>query len=144
MALASPAHPAFDSYRQEQERRAARVRGLLRAGRARHGKDWRRWPEPYRRPSTEAVQRLCNDDPRVRFHVWVQWQLDVQLERASREVRVFHDLPVGFDIAGADGWCWQDFLAGEISIGCPPDGFNLDGQDWGLSPFIPAKMRAAL
>jgi 4-alpha-glucanotransferase len=74
----------------------------------------------------------------------VQWQLDVQLERASREVRVFHDLPVGFDIAGADGWCWQDFLASEISIGCPPDGFNLDGQDWGLSPFIPTKMRAAL
>ena len=68
----------------------------------------------------------------------------MQLEAASRDVRVFHDLPVGFDIAGADGWCWQDQLAGEISIGCPPDGFNVDGQDWGLSPFIPNKLRASM
>lgn len=134
---------AFDAYRREQG--AALLEFAAYAALAeRHGKDWRRWPEEYRRPSTEAVQRLCNDDARVRFHTWVQWHLDVQLERASRDVRVFHDLPVGFDIAGADGWCWQDFLAGEMSIGCPPDGFNLDGQDWGLSPFIPAKMRAAL
>ena len=110
----------------------------------RHGKDWRAWPGRFGRPSTEAVRALCAGDARVRFHAWVQWQLDRQLEQASRDVRVFHDLPVGFDIAGADGWCWQDFLAADISIGCPPDGFNLDGQDWGLSPFIPTKMRAAM
>jgi 4-alpha-glucanotransferase len=135
--------PTFESYCQEQGA-ALREFAAYCALAERHGKDWRRWPEPYRRPSAEAVQRLCNDDPRVRFHTWVQWLLDVQLERASRGVRVFHDLPVGFDIAGADGWCWQDFLASEISIGCPPDGFNLDGQDWGLSPFIPTKVRGAL
>ena len=134
---------AFEDYRREQGASLQEFAAYCALS-ERHGKDWRRWPEEYRRPSTEAVQRLCNDDRRVRFHTWVQWQLDVQLERASREVRVFHDLPVGFDIAGADGWCWQDFLASEISIGCPPDGFNLDGQDWGLSPFIPTKMRAAL
>ncbi|HEX2657686.1 MAG TPA: 4-alpha-glucanotransferase, partial [Polyangia bacterium] len=110
----------------------------------RHGKDWRRWPADYTHPANLAVKRLCADDPRVRFHAWVQWLLDVQLEAASRDVRVFHDLPVGFDIAGADGWCWQDQLAGEISIGCPPDGFNVDGQDWGLSPFIPNKLRASM
>lgn len=135
--------PAFEHYCQEQGR-ALQEFAAYCALAERHGKDWRRWPEAYRRPAAEAVQRLCNDDPRVRFHVWVQWHLDVQLERASRAVRVFHDLPVGFDIAGADGWCWQDFLASEISIGCPPDGFNLDGQDWGLSPFIPSKVRGAL
>jgi len=135
--------PAFDRYRREQGT-ALQEFSAYCALAERHGKDWRRWPQAYRRPGAEAVQRLCNDDARVRFHAWVQWHLDVQLERASREVRVFHDLPVGFDIAGADGWCWQDFLASEISIGCPPDGFNLDGQDWGLSPFIPSKVRGAL
>lgn len=133
----------FERYREEQGG-ALQEFAAYCALAERHGKDWRRWPEAYRRPAAEAVQRLCNDDPRVRFHAWVQWHLDVQLERASRDVRVFHDLPVGFDIAGADGWCWQDFLASEISIGCPPDGFNLDGQDWGLSPFIPSKVRGAL
>jgi 4-alpha-glucanotransferase len=108
----------------------------------RHGKDWRLWPAAFVHPNSADVRRLAAEDPRVRFHAWVQWQLDRQLEAASRDVRVFHDLPVGFDIAGADGWCWQDSLAADISIGCPPDGFNLDGQDWGLSPFIPTKLRA--
>lgn len=109
----------------------------------RHGKDWRRWPAAYRHPSGAAVRRLIADDPRVRFHAWVQWLLDEQLRRASGEVRIINDLPVGFDIAGADGWCFQDMVAADISIGCPPDGFNLDGQDWGLAPFIPMKLRAA-
>ena len=109
----------------------------------RQGKDWRRWPVEYRHPSGAAVRRLIADDPRVRFHAWVQWLLDEQLRRASGEVRIINDMPVGFDIAGADGWCFQDMVAADISIGCPPDGFNLDGQDWGLAPFIPTKLRAA-
>jgi 4-alpha-glucanotransferase len=109
----------------------------------RHGKDWRRWPVELRHPRGAAVRALAADDRRVAFHAWVQWQLDQQLARASEDVRVFHDLPVGFDVAGADGWCWQDLVAADISVGCPPDAFNLDGQDWGLAPFIPTKLRAA-
>jgi 4-alpha-glucanotransferase len=109
----------------------------------RYGKDWRRWPAAFRHPSGAAVSRLIATDERVRFHAWVQWLLDDQLRRASVDVRVIHDLPVGFDVAGADGWCWQDLVAQDISVGCPPDQFNLDGQDWGLAPFIPAKLRAA-
>jgi 4-alpha-glucanotransferase len=136
-------HPAFERYRQEEGAALDEFAAYCTLA-ERHGKDWRSWPAPFGRPSTEAVRQLCIGDKRVHFHAWVQWHLDTQLEHASRDVRVFHDLPVGFDIAGADGWCWQDFLAGDISIGCPPDGFNLDGQDWGLSPFIPTKMRAAM
>ncbi len=30
-----------------------------------------------------------------------------------------------------------------LHVGAPPDGFNVDGQDWGLPPFIPWKLRAA-
>jgi 4-alpha-glucanotransferase len=138
-----PGHPEFERYRKEEGAALDEFAAYCTLA-ERHGKDWRSWPTQYGRPSTEAVHQLCVGDKRVHFHAWVQWQLDTQLERASRDVRVFHDLPVGFDIAGADGWCWQDFLAGDISIGCPPDGFNLDGQDWGLSPFIPTKMRAAM
>ncbi len=124
----SPALPQFAAYAVLAER---------------HGKDWRRWPPEFRHPSGAAVERVITDHPRVRFFAWVQWLLDEQLRRASSDVSVIHDLPVGFDIAGADGWCWQDLVAHDIAIGCPPDQFNLDGQDWGLAPFIPAKLRAA-
>ena len=38
---------------------------------------------------------------------------------------------------------WQDLLALDAHVGAPPDGFNVDGQDWGLPPFVPWKLRAA-
>ena len=38
---------------------------------------------------------------------------------------------------------WQHLLALDARVGAPPDGFNEDGQDWGLPPFVPWKLRAA-
>ncbi|MCU1380394.1 MAG: 4-alpha-glucanotransferase, partial [Acidimicrobiales bacterium] len=44
---------------------------------------------------------------------------------------------------GADAWAWQDVLALDMRVGAPPDEFNTQGQDWGLPPFVPWKLRAA-
>ena len=109
-----------------------------------HGKDWRRWPEALRRPDGEgvAVFRQANV-ARIVFHSWLQWQLDTQLARASQTIAIVNDLPIGLDVAGADAWCWQDLLARDVSVGAPPDEFNAAGQDWGLTPFIPHRLRAA-
>jgi 4-alpha-glucanotransferase len=110
----------------------------------RHGKDWRRWPEGYRRPDGGDVTRFVTDEARrVRFHAWLQWLLDEQLAVAAAEIAVINDLPIGLDIAGADAWCWQDMLASDVSVGAPPDEFAATGQDWGLTPFIPHRLRAA-
>ena len=62
---------------------------------------------------------------------------------AAAVLPIVQDLPVGFDPGGADAWVWQDLLAGECTIGAPPDAFNAQGQDWQLSPFVPEKLRAA-
>jgi 4-alpha-glucanotransferase len=80
---------------------------------------------------------------RIRFHQWLQYQLDRQLARASAALPVMQDLPIGFDADGADGWAFQDALAHGISVGAPPDEFNTRGQNWGLPPFVPTKLRAA-
>ena len=103
----------------------------------RHGRDWRTWPAEFRRPQGAAVAALIRDDPRVVFHAWLQALLDEQLARASEASPLIGDLPIGLDLAGADAWAYQDYLASGISVGCPPDEFNADGQDWGLAPFIP-------
>jgi 4-alpha-glucanotransferase len=109
-----------------------------------HGKDWRAWPGRVQRPDGEGVTTFrAARANRVRFHAWVQWLIDTALARASREVAIIHDLPIGLDIAGADAWCWQDLLARDVSVGAPPDEFAADGQDWGLTPFIPFRLRAA-
>ena len=34
-------------------------------------------------------------------------------------------------------------MARDVSVGAPADEFNANGQDWGLTPFIPGKLRAA-
>ncbi len=53
------------------------------------------------------------------------------------------DLPIGIDPDGADAWAWQDVLARHMSVGAPPDEFNTKGQNWGLPPFVPGRLRRA-
>ncbi len=112
----------------------------------RFGGGWHAWPANLRHPDAPAVRRASRDEStadRIRFHQWVQYQLDRQLARASAVLPVMQDLPIGFDADGADGWAFQDALAHGISVGAPPDEFNTRGQNWGLPPFVPGKLRAA-
>ena len=80
---------------------------------------------------------------RVNFHRWLQWSLDTQLGRAGRELPLVHDLAIGFAPDGADAWLWQDVVAAFARIGAPPDDFNPAGQDWGVPPFDPHRLRSA-
>ena len=109
-----------------------------------HGKDWRAWPAPLRRPDSPDVASFRAEHARrLEFHAWLQWRLDSQLARAAETIGLVNDLPIGLDVAGADAWCWQDLMARDVSVGAPPDEFNAAGQDWGLTPFVPHRLRAA-
>jgi 4-alpha-glucanotransferase len=107
-----------------------------------HGGDWSTWPEDLRRPSSAS---LAAYDQRVAFWSWVQMLVDEQLAGIGEglAVGVLHDLAVGVDAGGADAWAMQDVLALGTSIGAPPDSFNQKGQDWGLPPWRPDRLRAA-
>jgi 4-alpha-glucanotransferase len=134
----------FEAFRRDQP-------GLEEFGRycalaERHGAGFRQWPVEYQHPASPAVARLARE-PRMRerilFHQWLQYQVDRQLGRASAAMPVMQDLPIGFDAEGADGWAFQDVLARGMSVGAPPDEFNTKGQNWGLPPFVPDKLRGA-
>jgi 4-alpha-glucanotransferase len=106
----------------------------------RHGGDWRGWPVTLRHPRDGAVADATGAAPeRVAFFAWLQWQLGRQV--AAVPLPVVHDLAVGFDPGGFDSWAWQDLLALDARIGAPPDEFNRAGQDWGLPPFVPWRLR---
>lgn len=122
----------------------------------RYPEPWHRWPEEYRHPMSAAVRRLADGERRrVDFHRWLQWLLERQLDAASAgdagtagtrvesAPAVIHDLAVGFSPDGADAWEWQDLLAPGMRVGAPPDEYLLEGQDWGLPPFDPHRLRAA-
>ena len=74
------------------------------------------------------------------FHAWVQFHIDRQLHRASREIGLVTDVPVGFNPDGFDAWRFRDQFAPGMRIGAPPDEFFRDGQDWGLPPLDPWKL----
>ncbi len=108
----------------------------------RFGRNWRAWPPEVRRPDGAAVTRFAADHrDRVRFHAWLQWLVAEQLAAAAAHTTLVHDLPVGVDPNGADAWEWQDVLASGVTVGAPPDEFNTQGQDWGLIPFVPWRLR---
>ncbi len=110
-----------------------------------YGSDWRRWPAHLRDPAVAAD--LCAGGPaeflrRVRYHSWLQYLLDGQLGGASAALGLVSDLAVGVDPNGADAWMYRGCFAEGTRVGAPPDEFNTLGQDWGLAPFDPWRLRS--
>lgn len=109
-----------------------------------HGPTWRTWPAELQEPASPEVTAYRDlHTERLGFHAWLQWQLDVQLRRASGDLTVIQDLPIGVSGGGADAWVWQDVLADGVTVGAPPDALNTLGQDWGSPPLVPWRLRAA-
>lgn len=112
---------------------------------------WPVWPKAYRRPDSPEVRRFAAERrERVELHMWVQWECERQLAAAGRrclergmKVGLYQDLAVSVDRAGFETWSWPEVYATEAGIGAPPDDFNLLGQNWGLPPWIPERLREA-
>jgi 4-alpha-glucanotransferase len=111
----------------------------------RYGLPWQNWPAELRRPDAAGLpaarEQLAD---RVAFHAWVQVLCDEQVAAvqqaaldAGMRIGIVHDLAVGVDPGGADAWALQDVLAGQVTVGAPPDSFNQRGQDWALPPWRP-------
>lgn len=110
---------------------------------------WPCWPAAYRNPaSPEAAAFQAGHLEEVEFHEYLQWLIDEQLAAAGRAsletglaVGLYMDLAVSIDRGGAESWSAQDLYAQGAGAGCPPDDFNLHGQDWGLLPMLPEQSR---
>ena len=105
---------------------------------------WPAWPPEYRAPDLPAVAEFAETHrARVEFFQYVQWQAFLQLAEAGDRAQLalgiglYRDLAVGVDRAGAEAWANQKLYALAASVGCPPDDFNLNGQNWGLPPMVP-------
>lgn len=103
---------------------------------------WPQWPPEYQEPESEAVRRFAASHWRsVLFHKYVQWQIDLQLERAQRAARasglslgLMHDLALATDSSGSDLWAHRELFVSGCRVGAPPDEFSPRGQDWGFPP----------
>jgi len=110
---------------------------------------WPAWPAAYRDPDAPAVAAFARTRlEAVEAREYAQWQAREQLERAARRaaelglaVGLYQDLAVGVDAAGAEVWSGREAFALGARVGAPPDDFNLAGQDWGLPPWRPQRLR---
>jgi 4-alpha-glucanotransferase len=54
---------------------------------------------------------------------------------------LYQDLALGAEAGGAETWSHPHLFAMAAAMGAPPDSFNRRGQNWGLPPMIPGRLR---
>jgi 4-alpha-glucanotransferase len=92
----------------------------------------------------EMAAFLAAEGSTVRFHQFLQWlaarsfaAAQAAAVDAGMRIGLISDLAIGMDRAGSHAWSRQSDLLLGLGIGAPPDEFNTQGQDWGLSGFSP-------
>ena len=111
---------------------------------------WMHWPLAYRDPATTEVAMLAqSNEHRISFFEYLQWQCEQQISFAAQRMHangmtigLYNDLAVGVDAASADHWANQGTFVRDARVGAPPDPFNEKGQEWGLVPLSPRRLRA--
>ncbi|MGE5469527.1 MAG: malto-oligosyltrehalose synthase [Bacteroidota bacterium] len=112
---------------------------------------WPAWPEAWRSPQAEAVKDFARTHgEEIEFHIYLQWLAEQQLRAVGEQARqcchgvgLYHDLAVGIDPGGAEAWANRGLYALDAHVGAPPDDFSPRGQDWGLPPLVPWRLRQA-
>ena len=103
------------------------------------------WFKDTNRDSPEVAELMREHADMVDFECWLQWIADEQVTAAQNAAResgmalgLMQDMAVGVHSLGADVW-WnpERFAVGSVTVGCPPDFYNQQGQDWGQPPFNP-------
>lgn len=111
--------------------------------------DWRRWPPEYHHPESPQVTAFAREHPAaVGFHQYVLWLTEAQWRGVQEQAgaaglpfSLYQDLALGAAPGGFETWAYPGLFALKASMGAPPDAFNPKGQDWGLPPMIPERLR---
>lgn len=111
---------------------------------------WPCWPMDYQDHHSEAVQRFAAEhDDDITYFQYLQFVADEQLRAVDRQAKargmrigLYRDLAVGADRGGAEVWGNRESFCLNAAVGAPPDALGPNGQNWGLPPFDPVKLKA--
>jgi 4-alpha-glucanotransferase len=112
--------------------------------------NWMRWPDHSSDPNSREVARFVHEQRhRMSFFQYLQWQCEAQLGAVARcattngmKVGLHRDLAVSVDALSSDHWANQECFLRDMRVGAPPDPFNETGQEWGVVPFNPRRLRS--
>ncbi|MEW6660750.1 MAG: 4-alpha-glucanotransferase [Thermodesulfobacteriota bacterium] len=110
---------------------------------------WHDWPRAYQHPENPGVAAFTQENrEEILLQQYLQWLVASQLEEAQTRARkqglpftLYQDLALGAHPGGAETWAHPQLFARGASLGAPPDAFNPQGQNWGLPPLIPERLR---
>lgn len=116
-----------------------------------YGLSWQTWPAELRRADTASRHVDARVTERSAFHRYVQFVADRQLHTAAdaakdagMDVGLIRDLAMGINPDGADAWMDQEAYVSNLRCGAPPDDFQPKGQEWGVLPLDPVRLRRNL
>ncbi|MDQ4130532.1 MAG: 4-alpha-glucanotransferase, partial [Actinomycetota bacterium] len=141
----------------------ARFRGAV----ARYGSAWWEWPEELARGAgaqhgvgarqgspgvagagvtAASLSFDAVDGDEARTHLYAQLLAREQIAGLAVQMRrgglhPYLDVPVGARGDGYDVWRYREVFAREAVIGAPPDAIFTGGQNWGLPPLHPGRLR---
>lgn len=100
---------------------------------------WPLWPDHLK---SGDFKKNSYDVQSYRYHLYVQWNLQQQLEHLSQHSRktglgLYLDLALGVHAHGYDTWRYRHLFARNVATGAPPDPLFRGGQNWGFPPLHP-------
>ena len=107
------------------------------------GKPWQEWEEKFKfRDDAALTDAWFERKAEIDFHCFVQYLFDRQWKQlrkyaGEKGVQIIGDVPIYVPLDSADVWSnphlfdLDEKLDPAAVAGCPPDGFNADGQLWG-------------
>lgn len=106
--------------------------------------DFSKWGEWAKYDSEKAGS--LTGDAEVMYFIWLQYELDRQLQDAVAHlheagVALKGDLPIGVDRDSVDAWVAPRLFKMDAQTGAPPDGFAAKGQNWGFPTYDWDEMR---
>lgn len=109
---------------------------------------WEEWPQDLRRrePGALAEAQTALAEPIAKYVYWQflayrRW-VEVRAYARGRGVMLGGDLAFSPARDSAEVWAHQELFDLDRTVGAPPDGFNPDGQRWGLPAPRWDRMRA--
>lgn len=100
----------------------------------------------FRAEKESEGEGVCEE--RAAQHLYPLALAHIQLERLSlyaekKGVKLYLDLPLGCSRDGYDARRFNGLFVKDVSVGAPPDLFFPKGQNWGVNPLHPEKIREA-
>ncbi|ARS51822.1 4-alpha-glucanotransferase [Kushneria konosiri] len=103
------------------------------------------WPSDMQGVKSEAVANFSQEHgERVAFYAFAQWKVALEMAfvqqramEAGQRIGLIADIAVGVDPHGSQAWSRPEEMLGKLRIGSPPDDFNANGQEWGVTGFSP-------